>query len=595
VQPTQDNRTAPAGSPVVDTADPADPGRADGAGDAGSSRGRRAATRALAAAGALVVLLALAVGALVLVHRGEALPGTVVADVDVGGRDPAEVRDLLTPVVEERAATPVTLTAPGQEAVVPPAEAGYRVDLDATVDRALQAGRDGKALETAWAHVASLWTGRRVGLVDFVDRGVVRGHVEALADAADRAPDPGGVTVDPATLQVATRGPAEGVTVRREEAVDAVAAALIGPRRGPVELPVDTEDPGTTAEDVETVAAAARAAVAGPVVLTGGGAGLTLEPPAYAGLLASEPDGEGGLRLTVDEARLGEVVTAAAAAQVDQAPRSARLAALGAAPVFDDPDDAVWSPRPAAVAVTEPSALGRTVDVPAATAAAAEAIRTGSLAAPLAVTVTEPPVTTEAAGRVNSVIGTFTTYHAAGQPRVRNIHRIADEIDGAVVPPGGQFSIDRITGRRTLAEGYVAAPVIVRGELEDGVAGGISQFATTMFNAAFFAGLPLDEFRPHSFYISRYPLGREATLAYGALDVKWTNDTGAPVLVDTSYTPTSITATLYGDNGGRRVEADVGARRPRADGGFTVNVTRTVSGPVSSQRTITTSYNPAPE
>jgi hypothetical protein len=594
VQPRQDSPTAPgAGSRMVDVTAPGEPA---GTGDPAPSRGRRAATRGLAAAGALVVLLALALGALVLVHRGEALPGTVAAGVDVGGRDQAEVRDLLTPVVEERAATPVTLTAPGQEAVVPPAEAGYRVDLDATVNRALQAGRDGNPLETAWAHVASLWSDHRVGLVDSIDRGVVRGHVDALAGAADRAPDPGGVTVDPATLQVATRLPAEGVTVRREEAVDAVVAALTGPRRGPVALPVDTEDPGTTPEDVEAVAAAAAAAVAAPVALTGGGATLTLDPPSYAGLIGSEPDGQGGLRLTVDEARLGEVVTAAAAAQVDQRPRSARLAAPASPPVtFDDPDDAVWSPRPAAVPVTEPSAPGRAVDVAAATTAAAEAVRTGSPAGPLAVAVTPPPVPTEAAAGVNSVIGTFTTYHAAGQPRVQNIHRIADEIDGTVVPPGGRFSIDRITGRRTLAEGYVAAPVIVRGELEDGVAGGISQFATTMFNAAFFAGLPLDEFRPHSFYISRYPLGREATLAYGALDVKWTNDTGAPVLVDTSYTPTSITVTLYGDNGGRRVEANVGARRPRADGGFTVDVTRTVSGPVSSQRTIRTSYNPAPE
>jgi vancomycin resistance protein YoaR len=116
-----------------------------------------------------------------------------------------------------------------------------------------------------------------------------------------------------------------------------------------------------------------------------------------------------------------------------------------------------------------------------------------------------------------------------------------------------------------------------------------------MFNAAFFAGIPLDAFQPHSFYISRYPVGREATLAFGSLDVAWTNDTNAAILVDTSYTNSSITVTLYGDNGGRTVEAITGSRRSRANGGFTIDVTRVVSGPVSSRRTITTSYNPEPD
>jgi vancomycin resistance protein YoaR len=558
-------------------------------------RGRRLAARALAAVAAVVALLALAVGGLALVHRGEALPGMVVADVEVGGRDPAEIRARLAPVVAERRDRPITLTTPGGSARLAPTDLGYGLDLHASVARALQAGRDGSVAQTAWSHVASLWTTRRASLAETVDRAALRARVEALADTTDRVPHAGGITVDPATLAVTRRPPVDGVTIRREDAVDRVVAVLTGPRGERIALPADVEDPGTTAEDVEAVAAEAEAAVSGPVLLTSAGQTLTLEPATYAGLLGSEPDGEDGLRLTLDTHRLTEVVTAAAAAQVDQAPRSARLAAPGPPPVFDDPDDAVWTPRPAAVPVTEPSAPGRAVDVPAATTAAAGAIRSGTRAGPLAVTVTEPPVTTEAAARVGAVIGTFTTYHAPGQPRVANIHRIADEIDGTVVPAGKQFSIDRITGRRTLAEGYVRAPQIVRGQLEDGVAGGISQFGTTMFNAAFFAGLPLDEFQPHSFYISRYPVGREATLAYGALDVKWTNDTGAPVLVDTSYTATSITVTLYGDNGGRRVEANVGARRPRANGGFTVGVTRTVSGPVSNERTITTSYNPAPE
>ncbi|MFP5326705.1 MAG: VanW family protein, partial [Acidimicrobiia bacterium] len=142
-------------------------------------------------------------------------------------------------------------------------------------------------------------------------------------------------------------------------------------------------------------------------------------------------------------------------------------------------------------------------------------------------------------------IATFTTSHPAGQPRVQNIHRIADMLRGTVILPGETFSVNGTVGRRTKANGFVAAPVIEEGRFSEGVGGGISQFATTLFNAAFHGGLDFGEYQSHSIYISRYPYGREATLSYPHPDLQIKNTTPHGVLIWPEYTERTITVTLY--------------------------------------------------
>src|SRR5262249_18604136 len=111
------------------------------------------------------------------------------------------------------------------------------------------------------------------------------------------------------------------------------------------------------------------------------------------------------------------------------------------------------------------------------------------------------------------LVGSFTTPFPCCQPRVTNIRRAAQLLDGTVLPPNGRFSLNGALGRRTIAKGFVPAPSISGGELVDSVGGGISQVSTTLYNAAFFSGLKLVAHTPHSFYISRYPPGREATIS----------------------------------------------------------------------------------
>jgi vancomycin resistance protein YoaR len=187
------------------------------------------------------------------------------------------------------------------------------------------------------------------------------------------------------------------------------------------------------------------------------------------------------------------------------------------------------------------------------------AVDGGSGAAVISLEVTKPGFTTEGATALGIVapvgtttvwknlpqVNSFTTYYDPGAPRVINIHRIADIVRGTIVRPGQTFSINTIVGQRTVDKGFVIAGAIANGEHDNEVGGGVSQFATTMFNAAFFDGLPFKEYQAHSEYFDRYPFGREATMGFEHPDLQWVNNTPYGIMVWTSYTDTSITITLY--------------------------------------------------
>jgi hypothetical protein len=173
------------------------------------------------------------------------------------------------------------------------------------------------------------------------------------------------------------------------------------------------------------------------------------------------------------------------------------------------------------------------------------------------------------------LIGEFTTYHACCESRVTNIDLIADAVDGAEVAPGETWSLNEHVGQRTVEKGYVPAGAILGGEMVSEVGGGTSQFATTLYNAIFFAGLEDVFHQPHSIYFARYPLGREATLGWALPDVVFRNDADHPVTIDTSYTGTSITVQLIGANGRRSVRTTTTGSATTSGGGY-ATVTRTI-------------------
>lgn len=167
----------------------------------------------------------------------------------------------------------------------------------------------------------------------------------------------------------------------------------------------------------------------------------------------------------------------------------------------------------------------------------------------------DPKVSTAEAESLNvgGLITSFTTHHACCQGRVENIHKAAAELDGTIVSAGQSFSLNRLLGPRTRAAGYLEAPTIVEGEMKETSGGGISQLATTLFNAVLRGGFEIIQRQPHSIYFSRYPEGHEATVSFPEPDLVFKNDSDAPLVIKTQYTGTFIKVLLYGDNGGRKV------------------------------------------
>ncbi len=519
-------------------------------------------------AGVLVIVLGLRVA-----YDEQALPGTRVAGVALGGASAGEIRRRLQPVVGDD--VPVVLRAAGKTYRITPATLGYRVDLRATVDDALRAGRTG-LLGGALATVEGVVATRDVRLRSRVDRRTFDETIRLLAEEVDRPAFPGELRITTDPIAVSAEPPRTGREVDPAVLAATLERAVRRRARAPVSVPVTSVRVPSRAA-VQRVARQAEAYLREPLRLTGAGAALEVPADQLAGVLALESvDGGARVRLGAGDKRLAALVERVASTR-DRPPRDARIS-VGARPAsLSAKGDVSWRPRPADVTVRE-GRPGREVRRAQTATLVEQAIRAGRHEARLAVRRVTPTVSRSAAAKVDRLIGTFTTQYVPGQPRVTNIRRIARAIDGTVIAPGKQFSLNALAGERTEAKGYVPAPFIAEGnKLEDSVGGGVSQVSTTMYNAAYFAGLQLDSHTPHSFFISRYPAGRESTLNFGSIDLLWTNDTDTPVFVRTSSDATSVTVALYGDNGGRRVSAVSGKRTPRPDGGFSVVVTRQVT------------------
>jgi vancomycin resistance protein YoaR len=186
----------------------------------------------------------------------------------------------------------------------------------------------------------------------------------------------------------------------------------------------------------------------------------------------------------------------------------------------------------------------------------------------LTISTLRPSITTadaEGMGVVERIASYTTEYPLASNPKIANIHLAADLINNSLVEPGGIWSFNETTGECNAERGFQSATSISGGEYVDEIGGGICQVATTIFNAVFNAGLPIEERVNHGYYLLSYPPGRDATVSWPSPDLKFSNDTGYWILLSMTYTDDSVTATLWGTNPGYIVESE--------DSGFVDRVT----------------------
>jgi vancomycin resistance protein YoaR len=158
-------------------------------------------------------------------------------------------------------------------------------------------------------------------------------------------------------------------------------------------------------------------------------------------------------------------------------------------------------------------------------------------------------------------ISSFTTdMGTSSSNRIHNVHLMAEYIDGTVIAPGEIFSFNDSVGPRTVERGFREGQMILGSLLLPSIGGGVCQTATTLFNNAFELGLPIVERHNHSFYISHYPMGRDATVSWGGPDFSFRNDLETGILIKTSYTDSTLTFSFWGTDPGRKIVSSTGPR-----------------------------------
>ena len=496
---------------------------------------RNAVRRAVLSVG-LLVLVAILAATLFAGSPGRLAAGTTVGGYHVGGLDVAAATKALEARSAALARRPVEFVAGGRVFALRASQLGVRPDWETAVRNAA-ATTGGFAPVRGLKRVQTRIFGSSVDPRVNVYPSAVRLTVARIAAAVDRPAVAAALTRR--GLDVVTTPARAGVRLDRELASRTIVSSLASLERdGPVRLPVARAEPKVTEEQLAPASAAARTALSAPATLRVGPTRFRLPRWRIAQLL-DLPDG-GATRVSVGGPRARSWL-ASLERVVDRAP-----------------SDASFRVVEGGIEVV-PSRPGRTLDVAAARAAIERAVFSQSdRVARVATTVTQPARTTEAARAmgITGVVGSYTTVYGGPPGRLHNVQLVAELIDGALVAPGEPFSFNQTTGERNAAKGFEEAPVIINGELESGVGGGVCQVSTTVFNAAFEAGLSIEKRTNHALYISHYPLGRDATVNYPDIDLVFRNDTDHWLLLRTFVGSGSLTVNLYGTPTGRRVETE---------------------------------------
>ena len=487
----------------------------------GASR-RRRLIPAACAAGAAALLLAW--GGIAWWTTQHIASGTTVSGVDVSGLSPREARDRIGKGVGDQLAQPVTLTVGQGSSELVPAKSGVSVDTDASVKKLT-----GFTLNPLT--LAHRLGGQRTDAVIRVDSTALRGALEDRVTTMANGAVSAAVTLE-GTKPVITPA-SNGIGLD----VDASLKQLSGTwplGKKTLAMAEGTAVPAITDEEAtKFVDGTLTPLLSSGLTVNTAGAGAQSKSPGAAAAFSPQDTAEmlklssegGTLSVTFDSNALRDAVVARVG-QVETPAQNATWKIDGSA-----------TGAPGARPQYVPAAQGKVIDTAALSASLLKAGTSATDAAGRTVTlpmvVAEPTVTTpQNEWGISEAIGEFATpYNAGDAPRTQNLTRGAELVNGTVVKPGEVFSLEKTLGEVDYEHGFADAGVISNGQHVDSLGGGLSQVATTVFNAGFEAGMDDTEHHAHQYYFDRYPAGREATLWTGKLDVKFTNSTSHAVLV----------------------------------------------------------------
>lgn len=494
-----------------------------------------------------------------LVAGDDIAEGTRVRGVDIGGMGRAEAQRVLDRKLGPAFAAPVALKIGDRIEKADPGALGLSLDASATADRAASAG---SGPVTAIGRLFAS-DSRDVEPVVRVDEHKSRAAIDRIAAAAERQMREGTISFEKGGAKAIA--PVTGVAVIEDKALDTVRDGYLRtPHAAPVVLPVKQTQPRVGPHETErAMKEFARPAMSAPVTLTLADKRIPIGPAVLGRHLTMKPDSANRLVPALDsQGMLADPAVSRPVRDASQGPQDAVLRLDG--------DNRVVVARDSGVGrqVTA-KALGEAV-MPLLTRSGPA--RTGEIAA----ATLQPRFTSASAERlgIKEKVSSFTVAFPRAPYRSTNIGRAVELINGSVVLPGQEWSFNRTVGERSKENGFVDGLMINNGQYVKSPGGGVSAVATTMFNAMFFAGVKPVEHGAHSFYIERYPEGREATVAWGTLDLRWINDSPHALYIKAESTDTSVTITFLGTKKYDEIRATKGPRtniKPPA--------TRTGSGP----------------
>ena len=507
---------------------------------------------ALAALGVLALAFVLGLG---LVYDGKALPGVSAAGVPLAGLDRDSAKAKLRETLPSLAAGRLTLTLDGETRSIGYAGLGRDYKLDAMLDAAFSVGRAGTPLENALDGARSLVRGTSVGAVASFDREAARRHLVALATTLERAPVDASAALPLGSIFFAATPGADGRRVDVDAALVAVAAALDGtdPADASVAFSPVVVEPAVTTAEAEAAALRASALAATDLTLFSGSDEFIVSNETLRTWIGFGTAADGAYAPTFDAAGV-EATVALVAGRIEGVSVNAR-----------------YRMRGERIVGIVPSTDDREVDAAASTArvtAALAALAPGSEAprVELAVTITPAAFSTadaEAwAPRLQPTpSGRWTTRFQVGEKNFfgKNIAIPTSIIDGYVVAPGEWFDFLTVVGELSTEKGYGPGGAIINGRTEPtgALAGGICSTSTTLFNAALRYGLEMGARRNHYYYITRYPLGLDATVFKSAggsnQTMSFRNDTPNPILIRGINAYGLVTFELWSVDVGRKV------------------------------------------
>lgn len=538
---------------------------------------------ALTAGGLLVVALLAYIAAFVWVG-GDIPRGTTVAGVDLGGMSDDEAVQTLNEELSDRA---VAMTIDVQDAVreYPAERLGLSFDPVSTVAAIPRRTAAPQAL-------VGQVRGQSLAPDIEVDQEQLDRGVRSIARRVDDPARQPRIEYDGLTIVVIE--PRSGSELDRGQAPSTIVDAYLM-SDDPVALVVQPVVPEVSADEVALFAATdAVEAIAESLTLRMGRTDIRVSPRRIAAALSYRAKA-GQMEPEIDAPVLRELL-------------SGPLAEVGSPAV-----DATFTVSSGSPMVVK-SRTGRGVDDKGLQLGMVKALASSTRTAKLDVEQVEPELTTAEARKlgVREVVSTFTQEFPYAAYRVTNIGVAANSINGTILEPGETFSLNGIVGERTPENGFVEGFVIQNGRLVEDYGGAVSTITTAMWNTAFFAGMTRLEQRAHSYWISRYTPGLEATVSWGALDLKYRNDTPYGVYITALVTDTSVTTTMWSTKYWD-IDAVFGPREnPRTPGtvydttdecvpqvgvdGFDITVVRVWNrnGEVERRERLRTSYNAAP-